>query len=201
MPAGAIDLHQAVSARCDVAADFAKMLAHCLKVDGRHDDPCAHASGRAPPRQIHRPRYIGDRAVPPACYHVWPTPGSTCPADRPWPHPATKSRAACRQRAPAEQQRSERRSFFVCLLGSSVLLGMERPRGQLAERQPGQQLAYAAFMILHGEIRLQTRSKIAAPPTNNAVMRQIGTLLDQRVESRKLRRRQPCRASRTAPVG
>ncbi len=47
MPSGAIDLHQAVGARCNVAADFTKMLAHCFKINRRHDDPGTHAARRA----------------------------------------------------------------------------------------------------------------------------------------------------------
>ena len=54
MPAGAIDLQQAVGARCHIAADDLKMLAHGFKVDGRHHDPGAYATGRA-----HRAEQIG----------------------------------------------------------------------------------------------------------------------------------------------
>jgi hypothetical protein len=54
---------------------------------------------------------------------------------------------------------------------------------------------------LHGEVGLQTRLKIAAPPTNNAVTCQIRTLLDQRVERHELRRRQLRRAPWAASVG
>ena len=54
MPSGAVDLHQAVRARCDVAADFGKMLAHGLKVERRHDKACTHAARRA-----HGAEYVG----------------------------------------------------------------------------------------------------------------------------------------------
>jgi hypothetical protein len=67
--------------------------------------------------------------------------------------------------------------IFLCLLSGRVLLGMERPYGQLTEGQCGQQLAYTALVILRSEVRLQTGLKIAASSTNNAVTLQIRTLL------------------------
>ena len=53
MPTGAINLHHAMRARCDTAADFTKMLAHRFKIDRRHDDPGTHT-----PRWAYRAEYI-----------------------------------------------------------------------------------------------------------------------------------------------
>ena len=53
MPTGAIDLHQAVRARCYMAADFGKMFAHGFKIDRRHDDPRTHTA-----RGAHGAEYV-----------------------------------------------------------------------------------------------------------------------------------------------
>ncbi len=54
MPAGAIDLYQAMRAWCEAAVDFDKMAAHGFKTGRRHDDTCTHAARRA-----HGAEYVG----------------------------------------------------------------------------------------------------------------------------------------------
>jgi hypothetical protein len=85
-------------------------------------------------------------------------------------------------------------------LGRDILFGMERPCGQLAQRQLCQQLADAAFVIPRTKVRLQPRLQIAAAPTHNAISRKIRSGLNKRLERHQLLGRQLRLTPRAATV-
>ncbi len=168
----AIDLHEAVRARCDMAADFGKVLAHGFKIDAGHYNARAHAARRTYGAEQVGPGGAADRVAPQACRRGAPTRGLACAAGPPMLHPAGRSRAICRQLAAAGRLRSGRQSFlFVVCVGASRSgeMGVRSACG----RQAGQQLADAASMILHGEVCLQPL-QIDESLADNAVPHQVG---------------------------